>query len=111
MGLRHCAACEPALMLEHHKQDPLTQPSGFAVKPSALVRLCRVVGVSPAERSYHIFYMLCQGGSDDLCKKLKCVEYVSLKVEFASTSLKDWRPLAASCSKALVAGITGFTSC
>lgn len=31
----------------------------------------RVVGVSPVERSYHIFYRLCEGAPDDLRKKLR----------------------------------------
>ena len=43
---------------------------GFAER---LGRACRVVGVSPVERSYHIFYMLCEGADDELRKKLGCV--------------------------------------
>ena len=60
-----------------HNASPYTLDAGRAAchalgdeKMSA--GRCRVVGVSPVERSYHIFYMLCQGGSDDLRKKLKC---------------------------------------
>ena len=33
----------------------------------------RVVGVSPVERSYHIFYMLCDGAPEELRRKLRWV--------------------------------------
>ncbi len=65
---RMCLLPDPSITSQ---TCPLCQPRPV-VKAISRRTVCRVVGVSPAERSYHIFYMLCQGGSDDLCKKLKC---------------------------------------
>ena len=57
----------------HLLLPPSLSPSSPPPHP---VRRSRVVSIKPPERSYHIFYQLCAGASEDQTASLGCVGFL-----------------------------------